>query len=115
MVNYLRLQSLADKLIRGFGGGAENALLRRDDGVTVEDRPCSVVILSFTNQEVRGNHLLQYTDKNVYISAKGLTTPPDNELDVIVLSGVVHKIVQPPTPLSPDGNTVVYWQVAARL
>src|SRR6185295_3820630 len=97
MVNYNRLQSLADKLIKGFGGGADNASLRRDS----VDRPCSVVILSFTNQEVRGNHLLQYTDKNVYVSAKNLDTPPDNELDTIVLGGVVHRIIEPPTPLSP--------------
>jgi hypothetical protein len=111
MVNYTRLQSLADKLIKNFGGGSENASLRR----AAVDRPCSVVILTFLNQEVRNNHLLQYTDKNVYVSAKGLTTPPDNELDTIILSGVEHKIVQPPTPLSPDGEIVVYWQVAARL
>ena len=109
-MNYLRFQSLADRLIKNFGGGGDNALLRR--GST--DRKCSVVILEFRNEE-RDGSLIQFGDKNVYVSAQGLKIPPDNELDTIVLGGVEHKIAMPPTPLAPDGETVVFWQIVARL
>lgn len=109
MVNYLGLQALAGSLITKFGGGMP-ATLRREG----TDRPCTAVILQFSNAELRRNELIQYTDKKVYISAVGLAVPPDNEQDTIVLRGVEHRIVMPPTPLAPDGDTVIYWEVAAR-
>lgn len=110
-MNYAALQSLATDLITRFGGGsADNASLRRA-GV---DRPCTVVILSFTNRERQSEPLLQYTDKKVLIAASGLDVPPNYELDTIVLSGVNHRIIMPATPLAPDGTTVVFWEVAAR-
>jgi len=108
-LNYTRMQKIVDRQIKNFGGGADNATLKRGS----VSRSCSIVILQFTNQERVGN-LLQWTDQRVLVSAKDLTTPPDNELDTLVHLGVEYRIVQPPTALAPDGETVLYWELVVR-
>jgi hypothetical protein len=109
-LNYARMQRIVDRQIKSFGGGTNNAALRRAGS----DRSCSVVILSFSERDFAGG-LIERTDKRVLISALNLTPDPDFQLDSLILGGVEHKMVFAPTPLAPDGTTVLYWEVVARL
>ena len=110
MVNYVSLQRLADKLIKGFGGGANNASLRRG-GV---DRACSAVVVQFSASERKGD-MFQWGDKKVLISALNLDPEPDNEQDTLVMNdGIEYKIAGPPVLLAPDNTNVLYWEVVAR-
>jgi len=108
MPQWASLQGTVAKIIKGFG--TTNATLKR--GSTSREIAC--VVLQVTALERRGNNLMQWSDKRVLISAKDLTTPPDNEQDTIFIAGIEHKIIQPPTPLQPDGSTTLYWEVFAR-
>jgi hypothetical protein len=107
--NYLRAQKIVDRQIQRFGGGSQKMSLRR----ALVDRPCTGVILQFTNAERQGS-MIQFTDQRVLLSTVGLDTPPDNELDTLIHNDVEYAIIQPATPLAPDGETVLYWDLAVR-
>lgn len=111
--NYARVQNRADQLIRKYGRAA---VLRRTSG----DRPVRAVLIDYTTRE-RAGDLIQASDQKALVSAKGLTVPPDNEEDVLVIgAGPTFvapfeelKIVAPPSKLDPAG-TVVYWELQVR-
>lgn len=109
--NLSRIQGIVDRQIKRFNGvGANNAVLDRN-GVT---RPCTAIILNFSNRERQANPMLQWTDVRALISAKDLEIDPDNELDVLVIGGTRYRMIQPPTRLAPDGSTDLFWDLAVR-
>lgn len=108
---YTRQQNLADAMIRKFG---INAILRRSTG----DRPCFVV-LSHLPRERQGT-LVNQTDRLALVSAVGLATDPDSELDKLVtispitgLETEALRIIAPIGKLAPD-NIVIYWELQVR-
>lgn len=102
-MNYAKLQKLIDKVIKGFGGGANNATLRRD-GV---DRSCTIVVPGVKNLN---NQFFAHQLRTILISAVGLDTVPDNEKDTLIFRDVEYKFNDAPSPISPDGITVVAWE-----
>jgi len=102
-MNYAKLQKLINKVIQGFGGGADNAVLRRSTG----DRPCSVVVPGVKN---KNQQFFAGSLRTVLISAVNLDVPPDNELDTLVFRGSEYRFDEAPVPISPDGLTVVAWE-----
>lgn len=108
MVNYKRLQRLIHKQLRDFGGGEETATLRRDG----EDRACTVVIL---NQSNKSSDLGTANDRRVLVSALDLDPAPSIDDSIILADGVERRIVEPPQPLAPDGVTVLFYELIARL
>jgi hypothetical protein len=104
-INYARIQTRADRLLRKVG---TSGILRRSSG----DRVCIVAFASPTVQERAGN-LFQWSDKHAYVSAAGLSPPPDQEEDKLIVGGVTYDIVAPPGKFDPAG-TVVYWDLHVR-
>lgn len=110
MVNYSQMQAIVHRQIKNFGGGEQNAVLRRNG----QDRECTVVVLRDIRQEREGS-LVQFGDKVILVSPVGLDDPPDPEAgDTLVFRDVEYRIVSPAEPLAPDGETVLYWQIIAR-
>lgn len=75
--DYLQAQVDADELIQYFG---MSAVLRR---AGLADRPVTVCIIEFNPKE-KATELANPTDRQVVMSALGLTVDPDNELDQLV-------------------------------
>lgn len=113
-LNYKRMKRIVERQIKNFGG-TQNGALRRAG----TDRRVSLVILDFSPREIDGN-LIEYTDKRVLIEAENLATPPDENVDSLMLpipgstSLVEHRIAHPPKPLAPNGVDVLYWELVAR-
>lgn len=108
-MNYIGAQKRVHRQIARFGGVAQ---LRR--GVT--DRNCMAAVLDHSTSDREGQ-LTQQADLRVIISGFSLIgqAAPDVEQDKLVLNGVVHKILAPPSKLSPDSVTILYWELAARI
>jgi hypothetical protein len=116
--NYARAQLMAHRQIAKYGGGVDTGRLDRA-GVL---RPCTVAILQYTTQQ-RDGSMIQFTDERALVSVMGLSIPPDQEQDVLVLGKYVNgvwqqinrcKIVAPPGRLAPAPGIVVFWDLQVR-
>jgi hypothetical protein len=93
--------------------GTTSAVLRRGSS----DRACTAVEIAFTPRERRA--LVNPTDRRILISAEDLTTPPDKELDRLVMIDPANgqskelRITEPVGRLAPAG-TVVFWDLLVR-
>ena len=104
-------QTIAHDLIARNGAiGA----LKRTSGA----REAMMGIVQFTALERQGS-LIQYDDIKFVVSGLDMRNqpPPDPELDTVVFpknSGNEYKMISPPNKLSPDGVTVMFWELACR-
>jgi hypothetical protein len=109
--NYSAQRLRADRMIARYG--TTTAILRRGSS----DRACTAVEIAFTPRERR--QLVNPTDRRVLISAEGLTTPPDKELDKLLMTNPATgqmqelKITEPVGRLAPAG-LVVFWDLMVR-
>lgn len=109
-MNWGAIQKIAGGIIERYGTSTTTTAVLRRGAV---DRTVNIIILNTSAIERRGD-LFQWEDKRVLIDPRNLDTPPDNEQDVLVIGGIVHKITRPPVQLAPDGATVLYWEVIVR-
>lgn len=107
-MDHNRAQISAHRQIASFGG---TAALKRG-GV---ERPCTAALLRYVTADREGS-LIQFGDSLFLISGLSLedAAPPDNELDTLVVEGVEYRIIAPPSKLSPDSKTILYWEIACR-
>lgn len=117
--NYARTQGTALRLITKFG--REARLVRVVNDVEVE-RKCICVLIDYTTSEIGGaNGLIAYGDQKALVASKGLTIPPDNELDYLKIGANQSyvapfekwRLVRPPSKLDPAG-IVIYWELQVR-
>ena len=104
---YKRFQNTANDMISRWG---MDAVLRRASG----DRPCKVVITSYSPMERLGQ-MRNPVDRKVLMSIEGLSIPPDQENDRLVTFvkdtttvDEVLKIIEPPGKIAMAGETVFY-------
>jgi hypothetical protein len=110
--NYPAQRLRADRMIARYG--STTAKLRRGSS----DRTCTAVEIAFTPRERR--QLTNPTDRRILISSENLPTPPDQQLDKLVVIDPVTgleqelKIVEPVGRLAPSFSTAVFWDLMVR-
>jgi hypothetical protein len=107
-MNIARMQKSADRMIRSAAKGASAALVRGS-----ARRPVYACRMDWKPTE-RG--LFEDNAERFFISALGLTIPPDFEQDIFEFKGVGQKarryrITMPPSGPRPNGM-VIYFDLA---
>lgn len=109
-IDYKKKQAFVDKMIRRWGAKAK---LRR---IGVGDRDCMAFISDILARDSSGQ-ILNPKSYIGWVSAKGLTIPPDWEKDSFVMLDPITdaEISDKPmtadaSPLAPAG-VVVYWEI----
>lgn len=106
--NYAKSQNTADKLIKKFGG---RGAIQQYPSYT--EYPVDLVVLDYEDRLVDGTRI-KSTDKQIFVSVKGLAITIALEDRIKDAGGTVYEIVPPLKPLDPSGAKVVFVEVQGR-
>jgi hypothetical protein len=96
--NHLASQKRAHNHINRWGGIGQ--LVRGGVG-----RNATMAILEFSPRE---RNLVEEGVERIRVSAKGLTVPPDTDLDQVVFKGRKYNIQEPPLGPRPNGIAIFH-------
>jgi starvation-inducible outer membrane lipoprotein len=98
-------QHAAHKMIARWGGIGQ--LVNATDNTIKRD--ITVARMDYTPKERAGLQIDAET--RLRISAKGMTSPPDYENEIVTFRGKNYRMLMPPSGPSSDGATFAFWDV----